>query len=105
MNDASLGQTVLGQSIQRREDRGFLTGAAKYTADINQDGQLHGAVLRSPHAHALITAMETSTAVALPGVIGVYTCADLLADNIGPLPCAAPAGGADHCPAPARPGP
>ena len=91
MNDASLGQTVLGQSIQRREDRGFLTGAAKYTADINQDGQLHGAVLRSPHAHALITAMETSTAVALPGVIGVYTCADLLADNIGPLPCAAPA--------------
>ncbi len=86
MNDA-----ILGQSIPRREDKGFLTGAAKFTADLNQDGQLHGAVLRSPYAHALIKAIDSDGATALPGVVGVYTCADLLADGIGPLPCAAPA--------------
>ncbi|MDP6832118.1 MAG: xanthine dehydrogenase family protein molybdopterin-binding subunit [Alphaproteobacteria bacterium] len=86
MNDA-----ILGQSIQRREDKGFLTGAAKFTADLNQDGQLHGAVLRSPYAHALIKSIDTKAAAALPGVAGVYTSADLLADGIGPLPCAAPA--------------
>ncbi len=86
MNDA-----LLGQSIQRREDHGFLTGAAKYTADINLDGQLHAAVLRSPYAHALIVAIDTSAAAALPGVAGVYTSADLATDDIDPLPCAAPA--------------
>ncbi len=84
MNDA-----VLGQSIKRREDGRFLTGAAEFTADINLDGQLHAAVLRSPYAHAVINAIETAAAAALPGVAGVYTGADLAADGIGPLPCAA----------------
>ena len=84
MNDA-----MFGQSIARREDEHFLIGAAKYTADLNHDGQAHAAVLRSPHAHALITAIDTTAAAALPGVVGVYTGADLQADGIGPMPCAA----------------
>jgi len=82
---------VLGQSVPRREDRRFLTGAAKFTDDFNVVGQLWGAVLRSPFAHAEITAIDTSAAMAVPGVVGVYTAQDLLADNIGPLPCAAAA--------------
>ena len=84
MNDA-----MFGQSIARWEDEHFLIGAAKYTADLNHDGQAHAAVLRSPHAHALITAIDTTAAAALPGVVGVYTGADLQADGIGPMPCAA----------------
>ncbi len=86
-----MADAVLGQSVPRREDRRFLTGAAKFTADFNVEGQLHGAVLRSPHAHAEISMIETSAAAALPGVVGVYTAADLAADDIGPLPCAAAA--------------
>ncbi|MDA1097544.1 MAG: xanthine dehydrogenase family protein molybdopterin-binding subunit [Proteobacteria bacterium] len=81
----------LGQSVPRREDHRFLTGAAKFTADMNLAGQLHGAVLRSPHAHAVIKGIDISAAAALPGVAGVYTGADLAADGIGPLPCAAAA--------------
>ena len=84
MNDA-----LFGQSIPRREDEHFLTGAAKYTADLNRDGQAYAAVLRSPHAHALITNMDITAAAALPGVVGVYVGADLAADGIGALPCAA----------------
>ncbi|MBL6951988.1 MAG: xanthine dehydrogenase family protein molybdopterin-binding subunit [Alphaproteobacteria bacterium] len=84
-----MSDAILGQSVQRREDRRFLTGAAKFTADLNEEGQLYGAVLRSPHAHAVINTIDTSAAAALPGVAGVYTGADLEADGIGPLPCAA----------------
>jgi aerobic carbon-monoxide dehydrogenase large subunit len=84
-----LSDAVLGQSVQRREDHRFLTGAAKFTADMNLEGQLYGAVLRSPYAHAVINGIDTSAAAALPGVAGVYTGADLEADGIGPLPCAA----------------
>lgn len=82
---------VLGQSVQRREDHRFLTGAGKFAADFNLPGQLYGAVLRSPHAHAVIGAIDTSAAATLAGVAGVYTGADLEADGIGPLPCAAAA--------------
>ena len=89
LKDFDVNDAVLGQSLQRREDRRFLTGAARFTADLNLDGQLYGAVLRSPHAHAAITAMDTGAAAAATGVAGVYTGADLAADGIGPLPCAA----------------
>jgi carbon-monoxide dehydrogenase large subunit len=75
--------------VQRREDGRFLTGAAKFTADMNLEGQLYGAVLRSPHAHAVINGIDTSAAADLAGVAAVYTGADLEADGIGPLPCAA----------------
>lgn len=84
-----MNESVLGQSMPRREDRRFLTGAGKFTADFDLAGQLHGAILRSPHAHAVITTIDTRAAAALPGVAGVYTGADLEADGIGPLPCAA----------------
>ena len=83
-----MADAVMGQSVPRREDQRFLTGAARFTDDFNEPGQLWGAVLRSPHAHAAIKAIETAAAAALPGIIGVYTATDLAADGIGPLPCA-----------------
>jgi carbon-monoxide dehydrogenase large subunit len=79
----------MGQSAPRLEDRRFLTGAAQYADDLNMEGQVYGAVVRSPHAHADITGIDVSAAVALPGVLGVHTVADLDADGVGNLPCVA----------------
>src|SRR4051812_13125521 len=78
-----------GRSLRRLEDRRFLTGAARYTDDVDVPGQLHGVVLRSPHGHAAIEAIETTAARAMPGVRGVFTAAELDRDGIGPLPCIA----------------
>jgi carbon-monoxide dehydrogenase large subunit len=79
----------LGQSIPRREDRRFLTGQGTYTDDVDRDGQLHMAVLRSPHAHATIRGIDVRATIEMPGVLGVYTAADLAADGLGPLPMSA----------------
>ena len=78
-----------GQSRRRVEDVRFLTGQGRYVEDHLVPGQLHGFVLRSPHAHARILSIDVTAAAALPGVAGVYTCADLAADGVGPLPCIA----------------
>lgn len=78
-----------GRSLRRREDARFLTGAGRYTADLDAPGALHLHVLRSPHAHALIAAIETGAARAMPGVRLVLTGADLEAAGLGPLPCPA----------------
>ena len=75
-----------GQSLTRVEDARFLTGRGRYIEDL-QDGALHMAVLRSAYAHADITELDISDALALEGVVGVHVAADLLADNVGPLPC------------------
>jgi len=79
----------LAQPVRRVEDPRLLKGAGRYTDDIVLPGMLFGIVLRSPHAAATMTRLETATAAAMPGVAGVYTAADLAADGIGPLPCAA----------------
>ena len=84
-----MSNAVLGQSIARFEDRRFLTGTGTYTADIDTAGALHAAVLRSPHAHAIVRAIHTEAAESLPGVVAVHTEAALRADGLGPLPCVA----------------
>lgn len=63
-----------------------MTGRGRYIEDV-QDDALHLAVLRSPYAHADITELDISAALALDGVVGVHIAADLLADGVGPLPC------------------
>ena len=78
-----------GRSLRRFEDARFLTGAGRYTADIEVRGALHLHVLRSPHAHARVVGVETGTARTMPGVRLVLTGADLAAAGIGPLPCPA----------------
>ncbi len=79
---------LLGRSLNRLEDERFLRGRGRYVADLAVSGALHGAVVRSPHAHARIDAVDVERARAMPGVMAVLTGADLAADDIGPLPCA-----------------
>ena len=59
---------LTGQPLRRREDARFLTGAGRYTADIEVSGALHLHVLRSPHAHARVLGIEADAARAMPGV-------------------------------------
>jgi len=82
--------TVIGTRMLRREDPALLTGEGKYTNDLNIPGSLHLAVLRSPYAHAKIISIDTAAAKALPGVVAVYTGAELAAQWAGPMPCAWP---------------
>ncbi len=80
----------LAQPVRRVEDPRLLKGNGSYTDDITLPGTAYGVVLRSPHAAATITAIDTAVARALPGVLAVYTGTDLAADGIGGLPCAVP---------------
>ncbi len=80
----------LAQSVRRVEDLRLLKGGGRYTDDIVLPGMLHGIVLRSPYAAAKLGAIDTTAARSVSGVKAIYTAADLKADSIGPLPCAAP---------------
>src|SRR5258706_11451936 len=77
----------VGTSVKRREDAKFLTGRGNYVDDINRPGQLHAFILRSPHAHASLGAVKTDKAAKRPGVLAVFSGADMEADGIGGLPC------------------
>ena len=76
-----------GQSLNRLEDLRFLTGHGRYVADDHVPGVLHAHVVRSPVAFARIARLELEAARAVPGVVAVYSEADLAADGIGELPC------------------
>jgi aerobic carbon-monoxide dehydrogenase large subunit len=67
----------VGKSIKRREDIRFITGRGTYVDDIKLPHMLHAAILRSPRAHARISFIDTSKALALPGVVKVFTFQDL----------------------------
>lgn len=68
---------VIGTRPIRHDGIDKVTGRALYGADLQMAGLLHGRVLRSPHAHARILAVNVTKALALPGVIAVATCDDL----------------------------
>jgi carbon-monoxide dehydrogenase large subunit len=68
---------LIGQSIPRKEDARLLQGRGCYAADINLPGQLYAVMVRSPHAHGTIRAIDFSAAAAMPGVLGVFTPSDL----------------------------
>ena len=74
---------VIGSAIKRREDPDLITGRGKYTDDMTLPGELHAIVVRSPHAHASITSVDTSAAAAAPGVVAVYTGPDVAASEAG----------------------
>jgi carbon-monoxide dehydrogenase large subunit len=69
--------TAMGARIKRREDPRLITGLGRYTDDIQMVGMLHAALVRSPHAHARITGIDVSRARNHPGVVAVFTGADL----------------------------
>ncbi|MGF1626228.1 MAG: xanthine dehydrogenase family protein molybdopterin-binding subunit [Alphaproteobacteria bacterium] len=79
----------VGQTVERKEDQRFLTGAGRYLDDIRLDNEAHAVFLRSPHASAKINGIDTSAAAAAPGVIAVLTAADADADGVPPIPCMA----------------
>ncbi len=78
---------IFGSGIRRREDPRLITGQSSYTDDIQLVGLAHAAILRSPHGHARITSIETSSAQSAPGVVAVYTGADV-EGKLTPIPCA-----------------
>ena len=67
----------IGSRIKRKEDPRLLRGVGKYVGDIHRVGMVHAAILRSIHAHARISKVDTSQALRLEGVIGVLTAADM----------------------------
>jgi carbon-monoxide dehydrogenase large subunit len=93
-----LSKFGISQPVRRVEDARFVTGLGRYTDDITLAGQCFGYVLRSPHAAAHIRVLDTQTAKTSPGVLGVYTQADLAADGIGDLPCVIPLKNRDGTP-------
>ena len=78
---------IFGSGIRRREDPRLITGSAAYTDDLTLPRTAHAAMLRSPHAHARITSIDTSRAAAAPGVLAAYTHADT-EGALQPAPCA-----------------
>ena len=76
----------IGQSAPRVEDWRLLRGEGRYTDDIDLPGQARSFVVRSPYAHARILSIDTAEAARAPGVLGVFTAADLAADGVGLLP-------------------
>jgi carbon-monoxide dehydrogenase large subunit len=82
---------VLGERVKRVEDPRFITGGGRYLDDIKLPGMARMTIMRSPYAHANIRSIDTSAAKAMPGVIAVFTGADI---PYNPLPMAWPAGGA-----------
>ncbi len=80
-----MSETGIGARVKRVEDFRFLTGKGNYTDDINRPDQTYAYILRSPHAHAKINRIDTGAAKSAPGVVAVFTGADV--EEVGGLPC------------------
>ena len=83
----NLRPKLVGQPLPRIEDHRFLTGAGQFTDDLEAANQVYVAVVRSPHAHARIGAIDLREALAAPGVVGAFTAGDLREAGIGVIPC------------------
>ena len=81
-------ETFVGKRIRRREDPRLITGTAVYVDDLALPGMHYAAILRSVHAAARIRAVRTEAALRHPGVVAVFTEADI-AGHVAPVPCAA----------------
>ncbi len=85
--DLALMKFGIGQPVPRSEDPKLLRGEGRYTDDINLAGQAYAVMVRSRHAHAILRGIDLEPARAMPGVLGIYTQADLEAGGFGPLKC------------------
>ncbi|MFY9840460.1 MAG: xanthine dehydrogenase family protein molybdopterin-binding subunit [Xanthobacteraceae bacterium] len=89
MNDAGRPEDLyraIGKPLPRKEDERLVTGKGRFTDDFNLEGQVYAAMVRSPHPHARIVAIDTAAAKAMPGVFGVFTGADCAADGLAAIP-------------------
>jgi carbon-monoxide dehydrogenase large subunit len=78
-----MGEFGIGQPLSRFEDKRLLRGAGRFIDDVTLPRQGYAYILRSPHAHARITRLDPAAATAAPGVLGIFTEADLAADGLG----------------------
>jgi len=85
-----MGQFGIGQAVRRTEDVRFITGKGRYTDDEADPRQAYAVFLRSPHAHARIESIAIDAAKRAPGVLAVYTGADIAAAKLGTIQCVAP---------------
>jgi len=77
---------AVGQPVPRSEDPVLLRGQGHYADDVNLPGQAYAVMVRSPRAHGFVQRIDTSAARSMPGLLAIYTAADLSAGGIGPLP-------------------
>ena len=82
-----MASSLIGSRVERKEDKKFLTGKGRYTSDINLTNQTYAYFVRSPHARATISKVDTTKASNAPGVVKILTGEDLAKDKIGGLIC------------------
>jgi carbon-monoxide dehydrogenase large subunit len=82
---AATVERLLGKSIKRREDPRFITGRGTYVDDLKVPGTTHAVFIRSPHAFAKIKKIDTAAALKHPGVVAIFTGADMT--GVNSLPC------------------
>jgi len=88
----------VGQPVRRKEDDTLVRGKGKYTDDFSLPNQAYGWLVRSSHAHGIIKGVDTSAARTMPGVLGVWTGADLAAAGYKPFICGLPLKNRDGSP-------
>ncbi|HVX99632.1 MAG TPA: xanthine dehydrogenase family protein molybdopterin-binding subunit [Pseudorhodoplanes sp.] len=76
-NDLAIAKFGIGQPVARTEDPVLIQGQGRYTDDVDLPGQAYCVMVRSTHAHGVIRGIDTSAAREMPGVLAVYTAADL----------------------------
>src|SRR6266508_1881766 len=82
---AATVERLIGKSIKRREDPRFITGRGTYVDDVKVPGTTYAVFVRSPHAHARIKKIDTTAAARHPGVVAIFTGADMT--GVNSLPC------------------
>src|SRR5258708_11875329 len=92
----SLTKFGVGQPVRRGEDPKLGRGDGCYTDDVSRPGQVYAVMVRSRDAHGTIRSIDATAAKAMPGVLAVYTAADLSA--YGPLKCNMPLKSRDGSP-------
>jgi aerobic carbon-monoxide dehydrogenase large subunit len=86
-NALALEQFGVGQPVLRVEDPTLLRGEGRYTDDINVAGQVDAYIVRSRYAHGTIRRIDAAAARKMPGVLAIYTAADLAAGGVNPMKC------------------
>src|SRR5882724_7327824 len=80
----------IGQPVRRTEDPKLVRGEGRFTDDVGLPGQVYAVMVRSRNAHGVIRAIDVAAARAMPGVLDVYTGADLSAAKYGTFKCIVP---------------
>jgi aerobic carbon-monoxide dehydrogenase large subunit len=88
----------VGQPVPRTEDPNLVRGQGRYSDDLSLPGQAYAVIVRSSHAHGVLKGIDTAAAQEMPGVLAVYTSADLQAAGYGGLKCVPPLKNRDGTP-------